>query len=158
MEQKDKEIMDSINEFLLYCKGFYKHSGDTIADIVSLLRPTYLCTTEKDVVQIIMNRWSEWNERLPQKEKMSVQKFWYNINDKKELNMFINSYHGNHTAQELSFNILSLMVIMDHIRYIDPIFLNLAPPSYHKGKLRYGVDKYGMTYKQMSKEASRYFK
>ena len=158
MKEKDKEIMDSINEFLLYCKGFYKYSGDTIADIVSLLRPIYLCDTEKNVVEIIMNKWSEWNEKLPQNEKMTVHKFWYKINEEKERNFFMNCFHNENTAQEVSFNKLSLMVIMEHIRYVDPIFLNLTPPSYHKGKLRYGIDKYGMTYKQMAKEASRYFK
>ena len=26
MEQKDKEILKSINGFVLYCKGFYKHT------------------------------------------------------------------------------------------------------------------------------------
>ena len=33
MEQKDKDILKSINGFVLYCKGFYKHTDFMYKDL-----------------------------------------------------------------------------------------------------------------------------
>ena len=47
--------------------------------------------------------------------------------------------------------------IMEHIRYIDTKYLDIIPPIYKKGNMRYGLDKQGMTYKEMNYKASNFF-
>ena len=74
MEQKDKDILKSINGFVLYCKGFYKHTDFMYKDLKILLSDNYTINSEKDIFFIILNRWNQWNEKLPQEERMTVSK------------------------------------------------------------------------------------
>ena len=46
---------------------------------------------------------------------------------------------------------------MEHIRYIDTKYLDIIPPIYKKGNMRYGLDKQGMTYKEMNYKTSKFF-
>ena len=157
MEQKDKEIMNSINEFVLYSKGFYKRSDNIFNDILSLLLPIYPCMTKRDILSIVMNKWNEWNEKLPNCAKLTVYNFWKNINQLKETDIMINSYHGISNESKDSDEFV-LMAIMEHIRYMDPMFIQIAPPTFKKSKLRYSLVKEGMTYKEMEKITKEYFK
>lgn len=147
MEEIDKNIMSSLNEFVLYCKNFYKRSDDILEDISNLLKPTYLCTKKEDVIPIIIGKWSEWNEKLPVNVKLDVASFWRKIN-----------HNRTFLYKEKDFNELALIVIYNHIRFIDAKYLNIMPPLYKKGKIRYGLDHQGMTYKEMNYLSNEYFK
>ena len=46
MEQKDKDILKSINGFVLYCKGFYKHTDFMYKDLKILLSDNYTINSE----------------------------------------------------------------------------------------------------------------
>ena len=167
MKEEDKKILDSINEFVLYCKNFYKTSEDKFADIISLLSPNYLCTNKNDVINIVVNHWSEWNEKLPFGIKLSIASFWRGINDEKvftemredmkERRMRLQD-RKDYKRHNADFNELTLNVIIHHIADMNPKYLHMMPPTYKKGKIRSGCDHQGMTYKEMRKLASRYFK
>ena len=151
MEQKDKEILKSINGFVLYCKGFYKHTDFMYKDLKILLSDNYTINSEKDIFFIILNRWNQWNEKLPQEERMTVSKFiekcdWYKTIYKVSGASF--------SVDEFDYK---LFAIMEHIRYIDTKYLDIIPPIYKKGNMRYGLDKQGMTYKEMNCKINKFF-
>ena len=167
MTEEDKKILDSLNEFVLYCKNFYKMSEDKFADIISLLKPTYLCTNKDDVINIVVNNWSEWNEKLPFGIKLSVASFWREINDEKVFTEMEEDFkehrmslqnRKDYKRHNADFNELTLNVIIRHIADMSPKYLHMMPPTYKKGKIRCSCDHPGMTYKEMRKHASRYFK
>lgn len=152
MEQKDKDIMKSLNEFVLYSKNWYKHSDDIREDIMSLLKPTYSCMTKRDVTPVVIDKWSEWNETLPNDAKLTVVKFWRELNHYKDILRMVGE-----NVETKSFDELTLNVIINHIAYTDPKYINIYSPFYKKGKLRYGADKEGMTYLEMNYATKKTF-
>ena len=148
MKNEDRQILKDINEFVLYCKGWYTQTNNIIDDIYSLLTktPQYAYLVKSDIVQLIMNKWSRWNDTLPVNEKLTIADFWREINHIKDI------LHVNRKPDKY-FDELALNVIMHHIRYIDPEYIEITKPIYKKGKVRSWFWKQGMTYKQLNKRA-----
>ena len=90
MEKEDKDIMNYLNDFVLYCRGFYKKTDNIISDVFNLLKTEFMFVTEADVPHNMLNMWSKWNETLPADVKLTVFNFLKNINDYKELTKGIN--------------------------------------------------------------------
>lgn len=147
MEKEDKDIMNYLNDFVLYCRGFYMKTDNIINDVFNLLKTEFMFGTEADVVHNMLNMWSKWNETLPADVKLTVFNFLKNINDYKELKK----------GKNISIDEIILMVIIDHVKFIDVKYLNIKQPVYGKGKPRYRIDHNGMTYKEMNKITDKIF-
>lgn len=152
MKKEDKQIMKDINEFVLYCKGWYTMTNDKITDIYALLvkTPQFAYLVKSDMIPLIVYKWSNWNDKLPNDVKLTISDFWRKYNHERDI------LHVNGKPDK-DFDELSLDVIIHHIRYVDPKYIELGKPIYKKGKARAWFWHEGMTYKQLNKYADERF-
>lgn len=148
--------MKSLNNFVLYCKGWYVPTNPNIRniDFVKLiLKLDDYCwchISDNDVISIILVNFSKYNDELTinGKNHLDIYKIYRDIIYKSKL----------YDTDDL--NEILLYIIVDFIRWSD--IVPNPPKTFDKKLYKCGIKsnymKHGTTYKEVNKKVSNFFK
>lgn len=158
--QTEKEIIQSINHFVLWCKGWYQPVDEKENTFHTLKKVLYLddfCFVKSwgDIISIILNKFDMYNEWHTKEKGYPFMTYFQFYNEIQNIDMY---YPDNNFTDSEKI----IRVIRDKFRYTSFSRI-LNHPKYdrqlYRMGLRYGGYDYkkGMTYKNMNKIVSKLF-